>query len=224
MIIFDSTKHAYTNSYTGDAYTSVTTILGRFKPEFDADKFSRIVADRKGVSQQTILDEWKANNKQSQVYGTNIHHVIEEYAKTGFYEDENKDVITAYQEIGDYSTKSGALFEHCVYNHEYKIAGTADIIYPQGSYFDVYDFKTNKKFNFFSKYEKFLLGPVSHLPDCEYSNYCLQLSLYAYNYHIMTGRKVRSLKIFYWDRDAKTFTAYPVPYLLSDIKNILKSL
>ena len=224
MIIFDPNKHAYTNSYTGDPYTSVTTILGKFKPEFDADKFSRIVADRKGVSQQSILDEWKVNNKQSQQYGTRIHEVIEEYAKTGLYDDENVELIEAYKEIGDYTPKGGSLFEHLVYNHEYKIAGTADIIHPSGSYFDVYDFKTNKKFNFHSKYDKFLLGPVSHLPDCEYSTYSLQLSLYAYNYHIMTGRKVRSLKIFYWDRDTKKFTVYPVGYMLSDIKNILKSL
>jgi hypothetical protein len=224
MIIFDATKHSYTNTFTSERYTSVTTVLGEFKPKFDADKFSRIVAEKQGVSQQIILDEWKANNKQSQEYGTNIHSIIEEYARTGIYEEENEDLIKAYKKAGDFTTKSGALFEHCVYNHEYKIAGTADIIYPNGSFFDVYDFKTNKKFNFFSKYDKYLLGPVAHLPDCEYSSYSLQLSMYAYNYHLMTGRRPRQLSIFYWNRETKTFTTYPVAYLLNDIKNILKAL
>ena len=221
MIVFDPVKHAYTNSFTGDSYTSVTTLLGQFKPEFDADKFSRIVAERKGISQQDVLNEWKTNNKAAQDYGTQLHKTIEEYAKTGIFEDKDKDIIEAYREIGNYTVKDGALFETCVYNHEHKIAGTADIILPNGPYFDVYDFKTNKKFNYFSKYEKYMLGPVSHLPDCEYSSYCLQLSLYAYNYHIMTGRKVRCLKILYWDRDEKKFEVIPMPFLLQDIKNIL---
>ena len=222
MIIFDPVKHAYTNSYTGEVYESVTTVLGKFKPKFDSDKWSRIVADKRGIPQDIILSEWAENTKRSQEYGTHLHKTIEDYAKTGLYEEEDADIIKAYKAVGDYVVKDGALFEHCVYNHEYKIAGTADIIYPQGSYFDVFDFKTNKDFKFHSKYNNNLLAPVSHLSDCEYNNYALQLSMYAYNYHKNTGRKVRSLKIFYWDRDAKAFNVYPAPYMLSDIKNILK--
>jgi hypothetical protein len=221
MIIFDPIKHAYTNSFTGDPYISVTTLLGQFKPEFDADKFSRIVADRKGVSQQSILDEWKTNNKAAQDYGTHLHKVIEEYAKTGVYDDKDTDIIKAYQNIGDFNVKGGTLFETCVFNHEYKVAGTADIIHPNGAYFDVYDFKTNKKFNYFSKYEKFLFDPLSHLPECEYTAYSLQLSTYAYFYHLMTGRKPRSLKILYWEREAKQFISIPVIYMLNDVKRIL---
>ena len=67
MIVFDPVKHAYTNSFTGDSYTSVTTLLGQFKPEFDADKFSRIVAERKSISQQDVLNEWKTDRKSTRL-------------------------------------------------------------------------------------------------------------------------------------------------------------
>jgi hypothetical protein len=224
MIIFDPAKHAYTNSFTKEIYTGVSSILSKFKEEFDSDKFSRIIADRRGVSQQAVLDEWSANAKDAADYGTRVHKAIEEFAKTGIIDDDQKEIIYRYRDAGGPTAKEGALFEQLVYSHVHKIAGTSDVIYPIGGYFDVIDFKTNKKFNFFSKYEKFLYSPVDHLPECEYSSYALQLSLYAYCYQSMSGRKPRSLKIFYWNRDSKAFDVIPLPYLKSDVENILKKL
>lgn len=221
MINFDPVKHEYTNALTNEKYTSVSKVLEKFKSEFDKQTISRFVAEKRGVSQQEILDEWAKTNKDSQIYGTATHAALENYAKTGIIEEQHKTLISEFQKMGDYTKKSGALQEQILHSHQYKVAGTADIIYPTGKYFDVFDIKTNKAFNFYSKYGKQLKYPVEHLNDCEYNNYSLQLSLYAYLYQIMTGRIARHLAVFYWDKEKETFTKYPVAYLKHDVINIL---
>ena len=82
--------------------------------------------------------------------------------------------------------------EELVWVDEYKVAGTADLIIEHNDYeFSVGDFKTNKSIDFCSKYGDRLLDPVSHLSDCNYNIYSLQLSLYAYLFSLRTGKKIR---------------------------------
>ena len=109
-----------------------------------------------------------------------------------------------------------------VYDDENEIAGTSDIIADvDDKYFDVLDFKTNKKFLFFNKYNKYLLHPVSHLQECQYNDYSLQLSLYAYLYSLVTGKRLRQIRILY--HDGNKFHTYPVPYLFWEIKALIKN-
>jgi hypothetical protein len=185
---------------------------------------SRAVADKRGVSQADVLAEWEKINTDSKVTGTAIHAAIEEFCKAGTIQPTHQKVIEEFKKLGNFSKASGALLEQLVYSHQHKVAGTADIIFPDGKFFDVYDVKTNKKFNFFSQYRKNLKPPVDHFSDCEFNSYALQLSLYAYLYHIMTGRIARHLSIFYWDKIALTFTRYPIAYLKNDVENILETI
>ena len=43
-ITFDEPSHTYTHNETGEKYTSVTTLLGKYKKPFDADGMSKHVA------------------------------------------------------------------------------------------------------------------------------------------------------------------------------------
>lgn len=223
MIAFDPVKHTYTNTDTNKVYLSVTKLLGKFKPIFEQEKMAQIVAYRRKISVEEVLAEWEKTKNDACDYGTNFHAILEEFNKEGTFEPENEAIIKEFQKTGSYKVSEGTLIEHCVYNHEFQVAGTADIIRPYGEYFDVVDFKTNKNFTFQSKYDKFLLGPVSHLTECDYSIYALQLSMYAYFYERLTGRKARSLYILYFNREKVTFEKYIIPYLVNDIKNILIS-
>lgn len=221
MVVFDEEKHSYTNVYTGDAYTSATTLIGKFKQHFEKDKISKIVAQREGVSQQAILDRWDAINKQSLVFGNKIHKIVETYLKSrATYTTSNleeRSIIDSFNSLGSIDFSREILSEHLLFNHEYRIAGTADIIQADGAYFDVFDLKTNKKFNLFSQYNNHLKSPLDHLMECEYNVYSLQLSIYAYLYHQQTGRKLRRLAVFYYDRDANKFIEYPMAFLKKDV-------
>ena len=223
MVIFNEESHTYINEFTRENYTSVTTLLGKYKEAFEKEKISKAVAAREGVSQQVILDRWQNTNKESLTFGTKIHKIVEKSIKDVTYyttaTPEEKSIISAFSDIFDPNKET--LCEHMLYSHVHKIAGTADLIQPDGPYFDVFDLKTNKKFNLASQYNKFLFPPLDHLMECEYNIYSLQLSIYAYLYSMHTGRKVRRLAVFYYNRDLNIFQEYPVIYLKSDVINLL---
>jgi len=222
VIEFNKEKHAYTNVHTGISYSSVTSIINSFKEPFDVEKFSRIVAKREGVSQQEIKDKWKNIKSTACVYGTDSHKKVETYVKSGGTEYSDDEMVTKFitsSNLDIAKTKS----ETIVFNNEYRIAGTADFIIDNGKTFDVYDLKTNKNFRVSSKYNKFLYAPLSHLSECEYNVYSLQVSTYAYLYSNMTGKNVGSLHIFWLNRENNEFVRFDTPYLYTDVKNMLNS-
>lgn len=225
MLVFDAEKHIYKNKFTNEIYTSVTTLLGKYKPFFDSQAAATRVAAREKCSVDDILLKWKDENNASKIYGTKIHGVIESYHKTGYVENEYKNLIKSYRELGIIDELDDILSEQQVYSHEFKIAGTADIIrHEKNGCFSIFDIKTNKKFNLTNHYNTRLLEPFDHMMSCEYNIYALQLSLYAYLYQINTGRKINQLGIFFYDRVSCKFLFYPVVYLRYDVKKILNTL
>ena len=223
MLVFDPVKHVYTNQSTGEVYTSVTTLIGKYKKPFDAKLMAERVARRDGTTATEVQAKWKKLNDDSKEYGTKIHSVIEEYNKSGTIDSDYTDIIQSYVDLGVLSKKDTILSEEKLHLHPYKIAGTADIIRVEDKGgFSIFDIKTNKKFNFFSQYGEELLSPLSHLSSCEYTIYSLQLSAYAYMYQSLTGRHVNQLGIFYYDRELKKFHYYPIPYMKSDILALLE--
>ena len=65
-----------------------------------------------------------------------------------------------------------------------------------------------------------MLEPLDHLSVCEHSTYTMQLSLYAYLYEQMTGKKCRKLVIYYLNKDK--FVAYHGNYMKAEVKELLK--
>ena len=219
MLKFDKATHSYKNTFTDLEYTSATTLINKFKKKFDSDFYSKKIAEKEGISQKEVLERWNKINAVSKIRGSNIHSAIDVYNKTGDIDPEFKDILESLESIDLYNPKKSKC-EELIYNHTYRIAGTADVIEDLGNTFNVYDFKTNKKFNLVSAYKSFLLEPLNHLSECEYNIYSLQLSLYAYMYHNMTGKIIGKLGIVYLDADNK-FNVYYTPYLYSDIMKML---
>jgi len=86
------------------------------------------------------------------------------------------------------------------------------------------DFKTNLKghITFRSEYKKRLYPPLEHLQDCDYTKYCLQLSIYAFFFERLTGRKVRNIFVhFVPPLDMLTHHKVQMPYLKTDVKILL---
>jgi len=225
---FDAKTHSYLNPYTKEVYISATQLLSKFKKAFDKDSASKRVAEREKITQEEVLAKWKKLNDESKVYGQSIHKVIEDFNKEGIitkgYEeliDEYKTFLIKNSLLLD-TQKNSLLVEEKLHNHNYKLAGTADIIRiePEGG-FSVFDLKTNKKFNLYSPYSEYMLKPLSHLTVSEYTTYGLQLSLYAYMYQNMTGMRVNQLGVMYYERESKKFNYYPIPYLKTDIIKVL---
>ena len=135
--------------------------------------------------------------------------------------DYEKEIITKFQKIDPMNT--GIIYpETILFSEKHSLAGTADIIEDCGDYFNVWDFKTNKKLNYMSQYGQWLKKPVSHLSDCQFNVYALQMSIYAYMFQMETRKKVGRMALFYLNPEKDyEFEIIPVNYMGYEAKKVL---
>jgi len=203
MIVFNEEEHTYIDTETGKKLISATTLIGKFKPQFDKIGNATRVAKREGVTVDFILEEWEAEKNRACDYGTHVHKVMEDFLGEGIEESEYEQLYTSYKKWEHIFKKFPTLTcEMRLNNVDLNIAGTADLVYENKNYFYIGDFKTNKAFRFYSEYNEFFKKPVDHLGVCEFNTYSLQLSLYAYLYELSSGKKCSGLVIFYKNNDA----------------------
>ena len=223
-VVLDQESHVYTNTDNGDVYTSVTRFINAYKKPFDKDKWSKVIAQREGVSQKEILDRWNDITVVAQNRGTNIHLIMEDFIKSKTISKGFEELIESFVKKTNGILKDNSLVfsEHLLYSHKHKLAGTADLIVENDNTFYVMDFKTNKKFNFVSKYNDYFYEPIDYLPQCEFTIYTIQLSIYAYMYELLTGKKCGGLKIFYLrEFNNKTFwQEIPCTYMRSTVVDL----
>lgn len=222
MIHFDEASHTYTDTETGKQLISVTTLLGKYKPKFDAIGNATRIAKREGVHVDFILEQWEETKREACDYGTHIHKVMEDFLVDGKQEEQYKDLYESYKSHKDEFKGYPELHaEKKLYDIANGIAGTGDLIYENKKSFKVGDFKTNKRFRYTNNYGEFMTGPVSHLTVCEFNSYALQLSLYAYMYEAISGKKCDGLVIFYKDPNKQEWSKIYVNYLKAEIKAII---
>lgn len=222
-ITFVEKTHQYFND-SGDEYISATTFLHKFEKPFEKDRLSLQTAKKRGISQQEVLNEWAENSRIACEFGTAVHLAMETYIKGGEIADSYAGLANSLDyHIGhELDSAKAVLSEKLLWNDEYRIAGTADLIIEHNDKeFSVGDFKTNKKYNFFSEYGDTMLSPVSHLSSCQFNLYALQLSLYAYFHSIATGKRVRRLFNLYNDREADRWNLIPCNYMQHEIRVML---
>jgi hypothetical protein len=227
-VVFNDKEHRYTNSRTGENYISVTTLLGQYKPKFDLDGQAANVARREGLLVEEVKAYWADLNRISTTRGTAIHKIMETYIESRVSTGEEQELISYIEDQLNKNKEYTIHSEQVLYNDHFRVAGMADIILEGKDTFKVWDLKTNKKFRFTNTFttDKFLLSPVDHLVNCEYSNYALQLSLYAYMKEELSNKKCEELKIIYLKKNPDNTSIveeFYMPYLKSDIQKILSN-
>lgn len=198
-VVLDAEKHIYTNTDNGKIYDSVTTYISSLKKKFDIETHSKRVAAKRGVDQSVILDEWKEKTVAGCERGTQHHLIMEEYIKNKIIPKGFESIVESFYKKTKFIIKNDTIVnsEMLLYSHELELAGTADLIIENGNTFVVQDFKTNKRFNFTSNYNDWFYEPINHLPVCEFTTYTIQLSIYAYLYEQISGKKCTGMSIFY---------------------------
>jgi len=92
-ICFNEDFHAYTFN-NGNKAISVTTLLNKFTPYFDAPKIATAVALRDGKTVEAVLQEWGVKSVISTARGKLCHAYLENHFKKRYY-DINSDAIKA---------------------------------------------------------------------------------------------------------------------------------
>jgi hypothetical protein len=202
-VFLEPVSHTYSN-LSGRKFTSVSKVLESVSEKVDWSAIAGKVAGKgkfAGMTKEDILLAWDKNRDKAANHGTRIHNALERYSKEFKILSEDEDLTPMIKSIAStYVDYYQTFDEACLFSDQYGVAGTADKILQikKGSPFvDIEDFKTNisKGIEFFNKDNKYLISPVSHLQDCNFNKYSLQLSIYGLMYETLTGGKVRNLWI-----------------------------
>ena len=221
---------------------SATSLIETYAQEFDSDSISQMVANKRGISQKEVLDEWKKENEFSCIKGSCIHLKAQSLWMGTNYEidyntiDDNIDKDRLKKEY-DIMSKQAINFyndykdmydmiqdEFIVWSKEFDIAGSIDgIMYNKNTQqCCILDFKSNKDLQFKSKYRKKMKVPLHELDDVNGQHYYIQLSIYKYLIEKYTNIKVDELFIVYFNINSDNYEIIPIPYLYEEVRKILE--
>jgi hypothetical protein len=179
-------------------WTSVTSVISNFKEHFDADAIAEKSSKNKkskwyGMTPEAIKEAWKNESDRAITLGTWYHNQRESdildcdtINRDGFDLKIIKSVeVDGLKTAPNQKLQDGIYPEHFVYLKSAGVCGQSDRVEVVNGRVDVYDYKTNKeiKKESYKNWEgisKKMFHPVSHLDDCNYNHYALQLSLYMY--------------------------------------------
>ena len=227
-IVFDEGPHVYYIDGDSD-YMSVTTLIHEQFPKFDADKIiGKMMSSPKwpqskyyGMSPQQIKDLWNQNGKIASEAGTKLHYDIE-----CFYNGEpKKNESIEYKYFLNFYKKNQQLeafrTEWMIFDTELKMAGSIDMVFrnPKGV-LEIYDWKRSKEIKTTNRWGNATTECISHLPDCNFWMYSLQLNIYRKllikNYDVDVGDMY--LVILHPNND--NYLKYKVPDLSTEVDDL----
>lgn len=199
IIIFTPQQHKYSSiNPDGIDWLSVTSFISNFKQPFEADRIAEKSAKNKkskwyGMTPEDIKAAWKAEANRATSLGTWYHNCrerdiceLETIERSGVTVPIVKPIeIDGLKYSPDQKLSDGVYPEHMVYLKSAGLCGQSDLVEVINGEVHITDYKTNKeiKVEGYTNWEGItqkMLGPVSHLDDCNLNHYALQLSLYMY--------------------------------------------
>lgn len=199
-VLFKASDHSYKSIDQNENinWMSVTKFVSLFKPKFDAIATSIKVSKNKkskwyGMDPEVIRDYWEQESKRAVDTGSFYHDQRESdllshdtLQREGVQIPIIKPIIEGeYKYAPAQRLTEGIYPEHFVFLKSAGLCGQSDRVEVVKGVIDVIDYKTNKEIktegfrNWKNETQK-MLGPCSHLDDCNYNHYALQLSTYMY--------------------------------------------
>lgn len=262
-IKFTSEDHKYTSIDNDNIeWVSVTRLVHLFKEKFDAEKMAKICAKGKnpkyaGKTPKEIIEIWNNENKRAISVGSFFHDERERQLlghKTLGKKGKDIPIVKPIVKDGvkyapEQKLEEGIYPELLVYLKSVGTCGQTDRAEVYDNLLKIADYKTSKtiKMKGYESYDgkvKKMLPPLSHLDDCNYNDYALQLSTYAYmilkhNYNLKLDKLViehivfetlgddeNGYPIVKYDQNnqpvVKEVVPYEVPYLKKEVISMLK--
>ena len=176
--------------------------------------------------QQKLLTDWEEQGHVARVKGSKVHKDLEDEvnkAELIIAEDGTGYTPAPDAEVYDPISleKNIVMTEVIIFNDKYQVAGMVDRVDKKGKVLNIIDHKTSKKITKIPFRDEMMYDPIQHLPNANYYEYSLQLSLYAWMLE-QFGYKIGKLSIDHRNRDSgKLIETYPVNYLKTEIELIL---
>ena len=218
-------------------WEGVVDYFNKNRKTHDKEIISRVVARKK-----YYVDLWEEERDHAGKLGTAAHNDLEQLllsnkqvkldrrSKSGNIADISPADLLSIQGFDQGGTVVHP--ELLLWNKEFMLAGQADVVERLGNIVHISDYKTCKEIQMEPFMDKHMKGPLSSLPDMNYSKFTIQLSTYAWMLEEI-GYEIGSLTINHIDRNTgKPIRNYPLAYrrdlvikMLNDyaIKRIRKS-
>ena len=243
---FEEEPHIYwwldENGNRRQAQTSMTALIHSHSQPFDAERLAPFTAKKLHMPVQDVLDMWKLENDLAKVKGTHIHAFNEymwsnreyTYPKDKVIEQFGFDIleplwprltkiaIDFYNMYKDRIIPIG--LELVVGDEELEICGSIDFLCYSRKLKSlvIIDYKSNKEIKFKPYKGQKMTGCLSHLDDCNYIHYSLQLNGYQYILEKKTGLKLHNEHFLIWmNENNDTYEIYKTKDLYEEAKTML---
>lgn len=220
---------------------STTGLIGQYENEFDSETISQMVANKRGISQQEVLEEWQIENLHSTIKGSMVHEFAQSLWEGKEYKFDYSNVpqkidldrlksdieklipqaINFYNDHKDMYELIGC--EIYLGDEDFDECGATDIVFlnKYTNEIVIADFKTNKEIKYESYKHKKMLMPLEKYDDCNYIHYSIQLSDYKYKFEKNTGFKVAETFIIYFDINKDNYEIIEPLDMEKEVKKIL---
>lgn len=213
---------------------SVSTVVGKFFPEFDSyGAAARLRPSNPlyGLSPDEIVLIWKEKGTEAADKGTVLHEQIENFYSGKKYH-KTEDFHLFEQFANTHSDLEPYRCEWRVFDEEYHIAGTIDMVAKNKDAFEIYDWKRSKKIvNAYNgepikkdRWGKIGIGKLKNIDDTSFNRYSLQQSFYRFilekNYELVISK----MYLVVMHPDYERYYKVEVPYLKNEITYILNTL
>ena len=170
-----------------------------------------------GMTKDELIKQWD----QRRDHGSKIHKEIEDFLKSGKIVTEQKS-LDAINWLEKNSIEKELQSEAIIFSKELNIAGSIDILMhdKKNNSYVILDWKTSKSIPKVSFNGKMGIHPVtSHLMDCKFVHYSMQLSFYRYILEEYYDLQIQNQIIIQLQSDRAN--KYELPYMKNNIKEML---
>lgn len=224
-IKFDPVEHRYFIDGNPDTI-SVTQLIDKFFPEFDALYWAPIKAAQLGISTEEILAEWESKRIDSANKGTALHEAIENYYNNKSHNSSTKEFGHFLSFRERYKGMTPYRSEWRIFDEDLMVAGTIDMVYKKedGSLY-MFDWKRSEKVvnnDGTIKHDKFqfAFGELNHLGDNSYNRYCLQQNIYKAILEKRYSHRISSMNLLVMHESYDQFYHIKIPNMDKEINYI----
>jgi hypothetical protein len=236
----DEPHHYFIN---GKLMTSATTFIGKFKNKFDSDGQAEKYANKHGLLKENVLSEWDHKRDYSTIKGSAVHNYAENHwnnkifpynpliSINRFGEDIVKPAYEKCVKLFDKFYQDSRInliplkSEFVVGDEELGICGMIDQLFwnKKVNQIQIWDWKTNKAINTKSAFKNRFKDPISHLDECEFNTYSLQLSLYKYIIEKNTNLVIGDMYFVWFFEGNDSYQVFKCQDMRNEIEMMLKA-